>query len=48
MSIALIICIVGLAIWTVVIRLKDPQPAGLADAGKIMFGVGLLAFLLGK
>lgn len=40
----LIVCLVGLVIWRVVLRLQDSQP--LAEVGKIMFATGLLALLI--
>ena len=46
---ALVVCLLGLAIWMVVIRLQpESQPKDVARVGEYMFWVGLLAFLLGK
>jgi hypothetical protein len=47
--ISIFVCIIGFLIWHIVVRMKaEQQPLSLAETGKIMFWIGLLAFFIVK
>ena len=47
LTLSLIICLIDLIVWMACIRFKNP-PAGFAEIGKIIFAVGLVAYLFGR
>ncbi len=45
-TLSLIICLVGAIIYLVVPPTPDPRNPRIIEIGRLMFGIGLLAYLL--